>query len=570
MSTVVKYDGREISPPPYLSRSLEPIDMGRRWGVAQNITLNGFLTGISGRALISGLCDIFATGFRTLNIESDGDASFYVANNCILDTISISSNPFYTGTNQGIPYTVTLKSYEVPSGVVDVSNEYSYSDNKDGTVGISRKVSAKGLKTTSTDAIDNAINFVSHLTGTNPVQDVSPIFISQGEPVLVSVSEAINRLDASYSVNETWKYETGSVVPYVTVSNLGVADDPSAEYVTLDLSVDFLSHKQSGIEHVRTYVRDYDYYDKLSKYGVNTGNCVLLSFSSEENPSASTISSKLSFISGESAMVSGLFYHKVSMNWDEIRDVRTYSLESEFKIVGPESHRLSRMNTIKQQIIADYGHFVAFAYNSLLGTDLYRTFKSTYPLNPLPLDFGIENNGRPLVLKFSSKFDDSHWKSLGARTLPNGSGYTNSIGKASWKVSVTPEMWLFEAVPAVNIEGHFIVQDLQCRTREKLQLESSVEHVGNSYDQGIYVSQFKSYTGIKSVEDWVLAELSSTNPNNSFYLTDSSEGSGVFNFNVNHSYYAKSSLCSGITLSKTALFVDNGYVRRAAGYQFGF
>lgn len=570
MSTIVKYNGQEISPAPYVSRSLEPIDMGRRWGVAQNIELHGFLTGISGQSLISGLCGIFATGFKTLNIESEGDTGFYVAENCILDAISISPNPFYTGCNQGIPYTVTLKSYVVPSGVIDISNEYSYSDNKDGTVGINRKISAKGLKTTSTDAIDNAINFVSSLTGFNPIGYVSPIFIDSGIPVLVSVSESVNRLDASYSVNETWKYEKSSTSPYVTVSSLGITDDPSAEYVTLELNVDFLSHKQSGIEHVRFHVRDYDYYDKLSSYGVNTGNCVITSFSSEEVPSTSTISAKISFISGESSMISGLFYHNVSMELDEIRDIRTYSLESEFKIVGPEAHRSSRMDSIKQQIITDYGHFVAFAYNSLLGTDLYNTFKSTYPLNPLPLDFGIENNGRPLVLKFSSKFDDSDWKSLSSRSLPNGSGYATSIGKAAWKASVTPERWLFEAVPAVNIEGHFIVQDLQCRTREKLQLEASVEHVGNSYDQGIYVSQFKSYTGIKGVEDWVLAMLSGTNIDNSFYLTDSSEGSGVFNFNINRSYFAKSSLCSGITLSKTALFVDNGYVRRAAGYQFGY
>lgn len=572
MSTTVKYNDQGIYPAPFVSRTLEPIDIGGRWGVTQNIELNGFLTGTAGTGLIAGLYDIFATGFKTLRIESDGDADYYVAENCVLDSISISSNPFYTGSNQGIPYTVSMKSYAVPSGVIDISNEYSYADNQDGTVSVSRKMGAKGLKTSSSDAIDNAINFVSALTGVSPIGAVSPVFIPSGVPVLLSFSESINRLEGTYAVNESWKYETGSTVPYVTVSTLNISDDISSEYTVLDLEVNFTSHKQSGITHVRDYARDYDYYGKLESYGIGTGNCIITNFSVDQNPSASTIGAKFSFISGEMAEIqTGIFYHSVTMDWDQIRDVRTFSINSDFKVKGPESHRANLIAAQKTRMINDYGHYVAYLYCAIKNTELYSQLaSSTYPLSPLPLDFNIEEGTRPPSLKMSAKFDDASWKAVGQQTLPNGSGYPTSIGKASWRASVTPELWMFESIPAANIEGHFVIQDMQCKTRERIQLNSAVEHVGPSYSDGTYTNAYRSYTGITGVASWVLNQISGLTADNSFYLTDSTESSGVFNFDIGRSYIAKTGVCREITADKVVMFVNNGYVKRLPGYQFGY
>lgn len=571
MSTIVKYNGVPIFPTPYVGRTAEPISYGGRWGVVQNIELNGVLSGVSGTALISGLCGIFATGFKDLVIESSGDAYYYKAENCVLENISIANNPFYEGSIQGIPYTVSMKSYSVPSGVVDVVDEFSYSDSEDGTVGISRKISAKGVKT-SANALDNATNFVSMFTGKNPIGEVSPLFLNVGVPILSHYSESLNRLEGTYSVSESWKYETGATEPYVTTSSLNISDDISSEYSTLELEVNFSANKQSGLADLRGYASKYNYYNRLSKYSFDTGACFLTSFSMDENESAATISSKLNFISGDSAEAkSGVFYSSVSLDWDEIKDVRSFSIESELKIKGPEAHRTKQIEARKQQIISDYNHYIAYLYCSVQESELFSQFGSNVVLmNPIPSEFSISEGKNPPTLKLSAKFDDSSWKSIGTESLPNGKSYPIGIGKALWKTSFSPPIWIFDSIPAANIEGHFIIQDLQCQTREKIQIESSVEHVGESYEDGLYIDKQKSFDAIKGVSNGILTSLGAISPNNSFYLTDSSEGSGVFTFNVNRSFFAKTGICGEITANKVAGFSSVGYATRAAGLPFGY
>ena len=47
MPTKVYYNDHEVIGDPMVSRTYAPIDQGDRWGMVDNITLNGTLTGVS-------------------------------------------------------------------------------------------------------------------------------------------------------------------------------------------------------------------------------------------------------------------------------------------------------------------------------------------------------------------------------------------------------------------------------------------------------------------------------------------------------------------------------------------
>jgi hypothetical protein len=576
MPTTVKYNGTEIIPAPFFSRSVEPIDYGNRWGQVTNITLDGVITDLAGSgSRLNYLNSIFSDGFKELLVESDG-ATYFTGQNCVLENISFGDNSFPSDAGVAVPYSVTMKHYQVPSGVTDISNEFSYQDNPDGTVDVSRKMSAKGLKT-NTDAIENAYNFVSFLTGINPLSVHSPNFVDKKglggatDAVLLSVDESFDRLDAKYEVSEKWKYETGSSNNYISTFSLSVDDDTSQEFVNLNLTADFVG-PTTGIltDDVRAAATSFDYFSKLASYGIQTTDCVLNSFNASESPDSNNISLTVAFFSGDTQGINGVFNHAVTMDWDEIKDIKTYSVNSEFKVKGPRNFKEKRINTKIAEILGGYDHYAAYLYHVIKDSKVYDEFGSARDLNPLPSDLSINEGETSPTFSLSATYSDSDYIKVKTATLTNAKTYPISAGEAEWSVNVSPERWIFSMQKAANIEGHVIVQDSQCKTREKIGVQSSVTHIGSSLELGTDVNQGESSDQIvafaKSIESDIVA-LSSTQ---TLYLTNESVSSGEYSYSIDKQNIAKEPINSALSANKLYGFKADTYNTRNIGHQYGF
>ena len=225
---IVKYNNKNIpvsgtGPTPFVSQNHEILTYGNRWGLANKITLNGQITGSDYNALYTaqtGLVDVFASQFQSLDVYEGGDdlnnySKIYAFSGCYVENITFQS----AGYNKIVGYSVELSSY--PSGltgyfsgtygVIDPKDEMKISEGEDGLAVLTRNISAKGFVTTTIDnAINNAKNFVSLRTGVSNAITTPQIsgFQNSGSftPVLVSMSENLDRLSLTYSVDQTYKF----------------------------------------------------------------------------------------------------------------------------------------------------------------------------------------------------------------------------------------------------------------------------------------------------------------------------------------------------------------------------
>lgn len=153
-------------------------------------------------------------------------------------------------------------------GVLDPVNEVSFSENDDGTVSVTRVISAKGFNTNNnaTNALSNAINYVNSYTGwSNNL--ITPNFVdSPNEIILVRQSKETNRLEGSYSVTEEYTYD-----PKCPVSGCGIlrydldfSSGDNGAFVSIDGNI--LGGKNCDIDDLRGIYSNQDFYQIANNY----------------------------------------------------------------------------------------------------------------------------------------------------------------------------------------------------------------------------------------------------------------------------------------------------------------
>lgn len=232
---LIRYDGKGVpvtgtGPTPYVSLSDQVLNYGDKWGLTQNIVLNGQITGCSYEDLYdaqTGLVGVFENSYKTLEIyegadDQNNESEVFSFSGCSVNDISFDQASY----NSVVNYSVSLTSY--PSGytgyfsgtygVLDPVDNISIAEGEDGFGTLNRSVSARGFVTTTIDAaIDNAKNYVQSRTGITQVLSVNQIsgFENSGSftPVLVSIAENLDRLSLTYSVEESYRFSmvTGDV-----------------------------------------------------------------------------------------------------------------------------------------------------------------------------------------------------------------------------------------------------------------------------------------------------------------------------------------------------------------------
>ena len=309
---IVKYDSNILSPTPLVSRSFQFIDYGSRWGQVEQIDLSCYVTGITTyQAAIQSVNTVFANQFKLLEVYND-TTLVYSWDKVAVQEISFPESAFSVGTIA--PYSIKLLSYEVPSGVLDPTNEYSFSQNPDGNVSVTHKISAKGIRNAN-GGLDNAIAFVKLFTGQNPFTYCAPTFIPNSNAILFSLSESIDRASCAYSVNETYKYITGQNKTYLETKNLTIDESRSNEYVNLDLNIKWQGSPIT--KNLATLVSDASNLvlsSQLQEFNISTSNVFQNSFAITQNSGENSVDIKASFVSGVNADLSGYFDYSVSMD----------------------------------------------------------------------------------------------------------------------------------------------------------------------------------------------------------------------------------------------------------------
>lgn len=452
---IVKYNNLQISPTPLVSRTYQFIDYGGRWGQAEQIELSCYLTGITGTGVISRIVDVFSGQFKTLEVFED-TTSIYKWDNVLVEEINIPNSHFSPGTVG--QYTTKLISYQVPSGVVDPINEYGFTQNEDGTVNVTHRISAKGIKTISTP-LNNAINFVKLFVGKNPFTSCVPAFILNGSGILINLSETIDRASCVYTVNELYKYTTGSTNAYIENSSLNVNESKNDDYVKLDLNLKWQgSPINNNISSLQVSLSNLDIFQKLKDFGITTKNVYQDTFNITQDSGQSTLEIRASFLSGASNDFSGYFDYGVSVDRDIPKNLNEWKIDGEFICKGPVSFRQNRINSFKTSNQSS-GSYITYLKNLLVNSSLYDSISNNISLNPNPSKLTIIDDTGSAIFRLSASFN-------------NKDSY-NELLFPKYSVEIEPSKWIYEMLPAANIEGHYILQDLQMRNQAKIKINLS-------------------------------------------------------------------------------------------------
>lgn len=472
-----------IAPTPLIQLTEEPIRYGNLWAISESITLNGQITGQceTFQELLDKqnlLISYFSTSFKSLKIDEDGN-NIYTWPLTKVSNISFSPAKY----SQLLDFSISLQCYDSGKfsgyyGVIDPVNEINYSEEENGFVKVSHKCSAKGLNTntSATGALLNAKNYVSTISGWSNISGFSPAFISghnNHPPVLIEISETIDRFNNIYSINEIWSYDpsynASGLFRYTNSINSGIEDG------TIEISTvgEINGGKNIPINNLRSR------FDSIDKYILASG--ALVDFSTEalnENPISLNIT--------ESS-----FENKISFNYtyDNNPESNPYLIDS-ITINDNKNGRgsISFRGTFKyrgsclcnnesgwlalESMVNNYDY-----YASVL--EKWSQYGKTTLLSSYPSSTSISKNRNSCEITVERSFDEI------TLSVPPELDYINvSLG-------VTPSINQYDPKPVFTV-GTYYITDLGFRSRSKYSLNGSAR-IKSCTSQSVGLQVIRSY-----------------------------------------------------------------------------
>jgi len=551
-SITVSYNGTALSPTPLINYSKSPINFGYIYGYNTDITLDGLYSGISTTgAAISALTTIFANQFKTLSVDTDTTANLYKWDNVTVDSISIEPNPYYSGSF--VKYSIKLKSYDFPSGVIDPSNEYSFTQNDDGTVNVNHKISARGVRN-NVGAFANAIAFVGQFTGKDPYSNCAPYFIPNGSGVLLSSSESINRAEGIYSVNEVYKYITGDITsPYFHTTNLSIDDSIEADFRKINYELKIQGSPISkNLENVISTLNYNLQSDIGDEFGFDVSNWVKDTYSATIDSGSASIDIKVGYISGAS-IKTGFFDYDVSWDNDRLTNTENWRINGDFRCFGPLEYKRNQLDKFKTANNINFS-----------GNDAYRPYLSGL-ITSSPIFSSLHDSFKRL--SYNSKIVVNENQKLATLRLSlelNASYEPAGVSELRYSLDGSPSKWIYELLPSANIEGSFVVQDLQLQTQPKQKFTISAK----TYDKAAAASAIYGYmNGLTSTY-----VNSGTDTDVGAFLIDENLRTGVYDISLSKEFLGNDNASISSTLLKLqAIGTYSGTVAvRPGGYNFGY
>lgn len=488
MPVVIQYDGKTLTPTPFVSRSMEPVDAGGlRLGFVQNYDLNGFLS-IKDLDYKSAL-DQFTKSPAALRIDGN-EIKVFVTSFSIADT----AFDLKWGDNNSenlIPYSVKFKSYvDLPDKIKSPTLEYSYSEEANRVISLTIKASAQGI-TSVEDArvfVDALVeDFRPNTEGGKSVALTTSSATSAAVPTrvahaknwaLISTKRSIDRTKFTYSVERNFKRNPGGIPDasfkfFETVDVSQSLSQVSQELKSYDFNVNLkilceedgsnvqnVAQKWSGIESSiqnNSYVKKIvDHY--LTQHAITVqsrDNIEKISFS--KNESANEMTLKFTLVDCPANDFKGYFDYSVSTDYDLALDEKSVSIDGQFISKGDMSNRREWLQKWMKGTHTPVGNPTMVAKSS--GPDFSKFVHSLKANSPIDVSFvtvdkiSVDHNANKAFLKLSASLDDK----------PTALAHREEL---SFNVDAKIGIPVYKFSASANVEGHFIIQDFQCKSLE--------------------------------------------------------------------------------------------------------
>jgi hypothetical protein len=533
---IIKYNNKRIpvsgtGPTPYISLSDDVITYGDRWGISQRIVLNGVITGNSFDDLYTaqtGLVDIFSSSYKVLKVLEGADDTVVTGevaafSGCSVQGVSFDNAPY----NKVVNYSVELVSY--PSGltgffsgnygILDPKDEINITPGSDGVGTITHSVSARGFViNTIDDAIDNVKSYVASRTGVSRVLTL-PLATSIDNsgsftPVLVSISENLDRLNLTYSIEESYRFKTitgdsesaqnysfnnYNLVSYSTSLTSGAGDDFVTASIqgeikagitgaTGDALISGLINELSGLN---------PYAVISGKYGSPNGFKFCedpIEVSINEDRKARKVGFNISYdnlefysSANDQIVFNGCYLDAtISHNIDDLSSIDTLEVRGEVKCRGSVSNKYAKsLDYVTELFTAGTSPSAPRLYT--LVNDYYSAYYSNSPkftLNSQPVSVQVEASPLLGTVSLTVTYDNKD-RFLGLST-------------SDYSIEYTPANTIFTYGFSCNNSLRHIAVDMNVLKREKAGINLSVSKPNTSEsalltNKDSLLSSFKEY-----------------------------------------------------------------------------
>lgn len=453
-----------IAPTPLVQLSEEPVRYGNLWAISENITLQGQITGQceTFQQLLDKqnlLISYFSSSFKPLKIDEDG-GNIYTWPLTKVSSINFSPAKYSTL----LDFSISLQCYDSGKfsgyyGVLDPVNEVNYSEEENGFVTVNHKCSAKGINTneSATGALLNAKNYVSTISGWNNISGFSPVFVSGHDghpPVLVELSETIDRFNNIYSVNETWSYDPAynayGLFRYTNAINSGIEDG------TIEVSTngEINGGKNISMSNLRTR------FDSINKYTL--ASAALTDFSVEPlntapinlNIAESSFENKITFTYTYDNNPESNPYLIDSITINDNKNGRgSASFRGTFKYRGSCLCNGESGWSALETMVNNYDYYAAVL-------EKWTQYGKTVLLSSYPSSTSISKNRNSCEITVERSFDEI------TLTVPPELDYIDV------SLNVSPSIAQYDPKPVLAV-GTYYITDLGFRSRSKYSLQGS-------------------------------------------------------------------------------------------------
>ena len=484
---LVTYDTTTISPTPYVSVNNEIIRYGTRFASVNKITLNGQIIGTSFAALAaaqSALVDAFKTSYKNLTIVQGSNPIIFPG--CSFESISFD-NSRYVGV---VPYSIELLSYSSDGGfsnILEPKDEIKISAGNDGFGTVSHSVSAKGFSIGNADtAINNAKNFVTarSAAGLTKIAAMAKLDGSATDftPILVNVSENLNRLDLTYSIEKTYKFKllngvSNFLTSYSTTLSSGAGDD----FVTATIQGEIRGAISETVILSDLYAElsSLNPYSIVSEtYGSPNGLAFCsdpITFSVTEDPGAKKINFNASYDNSQfysettdAFSFGGCYFDaKTSYAIDELTNTIMVEVKGDIKCRGGKDERYTAA-------LAYLGELTSASLNSS-APRIYNFAKSLYdayfedtaaslPLNTIPNSLEVTSNDQLGAVSVSASFDNKDKLA--------------SLASSDYSIQYVPSNTVYSFSSSCNNATKHLVVDMNTIKRERASLDIQIADPG--------------------------------------------------------------------------------------------
>lgn len=431
-----------------------------------------------------------------------------------VDDIDFDSHQYFSD-GGFIGYSVSMSCYNPEDfstlyNITEPTETLDYSETEQNIIEISHKISAKGLNSrfedvgNSGNALINAKNWVKARTGDRGGQlwtELPPLLMSGrniSNAVLMSQNESIDRMSATYSVDETWQYNPSgnttdtSFQKYSFAYASGATDD----YISVDVELEVVGGLDADLATLRNEIPSVETIRGQATGAINYSALSTMhgSYKVKEDPDSRSINISVSFDNNTGdydANPAGLGYkpwfdYEISMDQDDITNVSTISLNGDLKLRKNQLYTWSAFKSyFDDTITKTYLYELATGHFADLNQE-------NHDLNPNPSSYSItEKSGDPSI-SVNITFSDADWVT----------GYSD----AGYSISQTPSIAQFKPKASAIHNGEWIVPYLGYYNREKIgfnydfTMEGSLGNPAYGLEVPYYIAQWNPMQYIDSLK----------------------------------------------------------------------